>query len=122
MQRLSAEALGTAFWLIGVVASGIMRKAITSDNILAQFVSAITTGCIDNDSRPHFRRAFQPSRDAGFFGGGLRSNQVKPANSPSYKSQVSYSESGSQISSLTSTSSSYQAYPALARRNGAPKS
>ena len=45
--RLLAEALGTAFLLIGVVGSGIMAETLSPENIgVALLANAIATGCI----------------------------------------------------------------------------
>ncbi|MFQ6548228.1 aquaporin [Aestuariibius sp. 2305UL40-4] len=47
LRQLSAEALGTAFLLIGVVGSGIMAQTLSDGNIaLALLANAIATGCI----------------------------------------------------------------------------
>ena len=46
VQRLSAEFVGTAFLLIGVVGSGIMAQSLTDDVALALLANAIATGCI----------------------------------------------------------------------------
>ncbi|MGB5557494.1 MAG: MIP/aquaporin family protein [Paracoccaceae bacterium] len=47
MNRLLAEALGTAFLLIGVVGSGIMAETLSPQNIgVALLANAIATGCI----------------------------------------------------------------------------
>lgn len=47
MQKLLAEALGTAFLLIGVVGSGIMGAALADGNTaIALLANAIATGCI----------------------------------------------------------------------------
>ena len=46
-RKLLAEALGTAFLLIGVVGSGIMGAALSGGNIaIALLANAIATGCI----------------------------------------------------------------------------
>ncbi len=46
-QKLMAEALGTAFLLIGVVGSGIMGEALAGGNIaIALLANALATGCI----------------------------------------------------------------------------
>lgn len=46
-RRLLAEALGTAFLLIGVVGSGIMGETLAGGNIaIALLANAIATGCI----------------------------------------------------------------------------
>ena len=46
-RKLSAEALGTAFLLIGVVGSGIMAETLSNGSIaLALLANAIATGCI----------------------------------------------------------------------------
>ena len=46
-RKLSAEALGTAFLLIGVVGSGIMAETLSDGSIaLALLANAIATGCI----------------------------------------------------------------------------
>lgn len=44
-RRLTAEALGTALLLIGVVGSGIMAQTLTDDTALALLANAIATGC-----------------------------------------------------------------------------
>ena len=44
-QRLSAEFIGTALLLIGVVGSGIMAQTLTDDIALALLANAIATGC-----------------------------------------------------------------------------
>jgi glycerol uptake facilitator-like aquaporin len=47
IRRLSAEALGTAFLLIGVVGSGIMAQTLSPDNTgVALLANAIATGAI----------------------------------------------------------------------------
>ena len=47
IRRLSAEALGTAFLLIGVVGSGIMAQMLSPDNTgVALLANAIATGAI----------------------------------------------------------------------------
>jgi len=47
MRKLLAEALGTAFLLIGVVGSGIMGAALAGGNVaIALLANAIATGCI----------------------------------------------------------------------------
>lgn len=47
VQKLGAEALGTAFLLIGVVGSGIMAESLAGGNVaLALLANAIATGCI----------------------------------------------------------------------------
>ena len=45
VQRLSAEFIGTALLLIGVVGSGIMAQGLTDDVALALLANAIATGC-----------------------------------------------------------------------------
>jgi glycerol uptake facilitator-like aquaporin len=46
-KKLIAEAIGTAFLLIGVVGSGIMADALSPDNTgVALLANAIATGCI----------------------------------------------------------------------------
>ena len=46
-QKLLAEAIGTAFLLIGVVGSGIMGASLSEGNIaIALLANAIATGCI----------------------------------------------------------------------------
>jgi glycerol uptake facilitator-like aquaporin len=46
-KKLVAEAIGTAFLLIGVVGSGIMADALSPDNTgVALLANAIATGCI----------------------------------------------------------------------------
>jgi glycerol uptake facilitator-like aquaporin len=46
-KKLMAEAIGTAFLLIGVVGSGIMADALSPDNTgVALLANAIATGCI----------------------------------------------------------------------------
>jgi len=46
-QRLLAEALGTAFLLIGVVGSGIMAETLSPDNVgVALLANAVATGCV----------------------------------------------------------------------------
>ena len=45
MQKLAAEAVGTAILLIGVVGSGIMAQTLTDDIALALLANAIATGC-----------------------------------------------------------------------------
>ena len=47
MQKLAAEALGTALLLIGVVGSGIMAETLSDGNVaLALLANAIATGCM----------------------------------------------------------------------------
>jgi glycerol uptake facilitator-like aquaporin len=47
MRRYVAEAMGTAFLLIGVVGSGIMGEALSGGNLgLALLANAVATGCI----------------------------------------------------------------------------
>ncbi len=47
IRKLSAEALGTAFLLIGVVGSGIMGETLAGGNVaIALLANAIATGCI----------------------------------------------------------------------------
>ncbi|MCV6586545.1 MAG: aquaporin family protein [Marinibacterium sp.] len=47
IRQLTAEALGTALLLIGVVGSGIMGETLASGNVaLALLANAIATGCI----------------------------------------------------------------------------
>ncbi len=47
LRKLLAEAIGTAFLLIGVVGSGIMAETLSPDNIgVALLANAIATGCI----------------------------------------------------------------------------
>lgn len=47
MQKLAAEALGTAFLLIGVVGSGIMAESLADGNVaIALLANAIATGCM----------------------------------------------------------------------------
>lgn len=46
IQRLTAEGLGTAMLLIGVVGSGIMAETLTGDVALALLANAIATGCM----------------------------------------------------------------------------
>jgi glycerol uptake facilitator-like aquaporin len=47
MEKLLAEALGTAFLLIGVVGSGIMGAALADGNVaIALLANAVATGCI----------------------------------------------------------------------------
>lgn len=46
LQKLSAEFVGTALLLIGVVGSGIMAQSLTDDTALALLANAIATGCI----------------------------------------------------------------------------
>lgn len=46
LQKLAAEAVGTALLLIGVVGSGIMAQTLTGDVGLALLANAIATGCI----------------------------------------------------------------------------
>lgn len=47
LHKLLAEAIGTAFLLIGVVGSGIMAETLSPDNIgVALLANAIATGCI----------------------------------------------------------------------------
>ena len=45
MQKICAEAIGTALLLIGVVGSGIMAKTLTNDIAVVLLVNAIVTGC-----------------------------------------------------------------------------
>lgn len=45
LRQLSAETLGTALLLIGVVGSGIMAQGLTDDIALALLANAIATGC-----------------------------------------------------------------------------
>lgn len=45
IQKLSAEFIGTALLLIGVVGSGIMAQTLTDDIALALLANAIATGC-----------------------------------------------------------------------------
>jgi len=46
VRRLGAEALGTAFLLMGVVGSGIMAERLTDDGALALLCNTIATGAI----------------------------------------------------------------------------
>lgn len=46
LQKLTAEALGTALLLIGVVGSGIMAETLTDDIALALLANAFATGCV----------------------------------------------------------------------------
>ena len=47
MQKLAAEAVGTALLLIGVVGSGIMAETLSDGNVaLALLANAIATGCM----------------------------------------------------------------------------